>query len=77
MSPIAGQEARGIVVPRAYGKDSNGDGVAQRRCKGGHDLHPSFPSDLAGPAAHETLLLCGCVVGTEVGILLVRLSPNS
>ena len=30
---------------------------------------------LAGPAAHETLLLCGCVVGTEVGILLVRLSP--
>ena len=28
MSPIAGQEARGIVVPRAYGKDSNGDGVA-------------------------------------------------
>ena len=37
----------------------------------------SFPSDLAGPAAHETLLLCGCVVGTEVGILLVRLSPNS
>ena len=28
MSPIAGQEARGIVVPRAYGKDPNGDGVA-------------------------------------------------
>ena len=40
MSPIAGQKARGIVVPRAYGKDSNGDGVVQRRRKGGHDLHP-------------------------------------
>jgi hypothetical protein len=40
MSPIAGQEVRGIVVLRAYGKDSNGDGVALRRCKGGHDLHP-------------------------------------
>ena len=40
MSPIAGQEAREIVVPRAYGKDLNGDGIAQRRCKGGHDLHP-------------------------------------
>src|SRR5262249_49591359 len=26
----------------------------------------SSPSGLAGPAAHETLLLCGCVVGTEV-----------
>jgi hypothetical protein len=38
MSPIAGQKARGIVVPRAYGKDSNGEGVAQRRRKGGHDL---------------------------------------
>ena len=36
----------------------------------------SSPSGLAGPAAHETLLLCGCVVGTEVGILLVRLSPS-
>ena len=35
----------------------------------------SSPSGLAGPAAHETLLLCGRVVGTEVGILLVRLSP--
>src|SRR5207253_4906057 len=30
---------------------------------------------LARPAAHETLLLCGRVVGTEVGIPLVRLSP--
>ena len=39
------------------------------------DFHFSFPSGLAGPAAHETLLLCGCVVGTEVGIRLVRLSP--
>ena len=29
------------------------------------------------PAAHETLLLCGRVVGTEVGISLVRLSPKS
>ena len=36
----------------------------------------SSPSGLAGPAAHETLLLCGCVVGIEVGILLVRLSPR-
>jgi hypothetical protein len=46
-----------------------------------------FPSDFARPAVHETfartlpdlqcmklLLLCG-VVGTEVGIPLVRLSP--
>ena len=39
-------------------------------------FHFSSPSGLAGPAAHETLLLCGCVVGTEVGILLVRLSPS-
>ena len=35
----------------------------------------SSPPGLAGPAAHETLLLCGRVVGTEVGIPLVRLSP--
>jgi hypothetical protein len=35
----------------------------------------SFPSGLAGPAAHETLPLCGRVVGIEVGIRLVRLSP--
>jgi hypothetical protein len=40
------------------------------------DFHFSSPSGLAGPTAHETLLLCGCVVGTEVGILLVRLSPS-
>jgi hypothetical protein len=40
------------------------------------DFRFSSPSGLAGPAAHETLLLCGCVVGTEVGILLVRLSPS-
>ena len=39
-------------------------------------FHFSFPSGLAGPAAHETLLLCGCVVGIEVGIHLVRLSPT-
>jgi hypothetical protein len=37
----------------------------------------SSPPGLAGPAAHETLLLCGRVVGTEVGIPLVRLSPLS
>ncbi len=35
----------------------------------------SFPSGLAGPAAHETLPFCGHVVGIEVGIRLVRLSP--
>src|ERR1700686_5810880 len=35
----------------------------------------SFPSGLAGPAAHETLPFCGRVVGIEVGIRLVRLSP--
>ena len=39
-------------------------------------LRFSSPPGLAGPAAHETLLLCGCVVGTKVGILLVRLSPS-
>jgi hypothetical protein len=43
---------------------------------GAVDFHFSSPSGLAGPTAHETLLLCGCVVGTEVGILLVRLSPT-
>src|SRR5215471_8631488 len=35
----------------------------------------SSPPGLAGPAAHETVLLCGRVVGTEVGISLVQLSP--
>ena len=35
----------------------------------------SFPSGLAGPAAHETLPFCGRVVGIEVGIRLARLSP--
>src|SRR5208282_4444180 len=45
--------------------------VAIGRC-----LRFSSPPGLAGPAAHETLLLCGCVVGTEVGIPLVRLSPS-
>ena len=44
--------------------------------RAGADFHFSSPSGLAGPTAHETLLLCGCVVGTEVGILLVRLSPT-
>jgi hypothetical protein len=32
----------------------------------------SPPPGLARPAAHETMLLCGRVVGTEVGIPLVR-----
>jgi len=36
----------------------------------------SSPSGLAGPAAHETLLICGRVVGTEVGFPLVRLKPD-
>jgi len=36
----------------------------------------SFPSGLAGPAAHETLPFCGRAVGIEVGIPLVRLSPR-
>jgi hypothetical protein len=36
----------------------------------------SSPSGFARPTAHETLLLCGCVVGTEVGILLVRVPVN-
>src|SRR6266853_1277777 len=36
----------------------------------------SSPPGFAGPAAHETLLLCGRVVGTEVGNPLVRLSPK-
>jgi hypothetical protein len=40
------------------------------------DFHFSSSSGLARPTAHETLLLCGYVVGTEVGILLVRLSPS-
>jgi hypothetical protein len=35
----------------------------------------SSPPGLAGPAAHETLLFCGRVVGTEVAIRLVQLSP--
>src|SRR5713226_9167833 len=35
----------------------------------------SFPPGFARPAAHETLLVCGRVVGTEVGISLVQLSP--
>ena len=39
-------------------------------------LQLSFPPGLARSAAHETLLLCGRVVGTEVGICLVRLSPQ-
>ena len=34
-----------------------------------------FSPGLAGPAAHETLLFYG-VVGTEVGFVLVRLSPR-
>ena len=42
----------------------------------GRPFRFSSPPGLAGPAAHETLLFCGCVVGTEVGILLVRLSPS-
>jgi hypothetical protein len=37
----------------------------------------SFPPGFARPAAHETLLLCGGVAGTEVGSFLVRLSPSS
>jgi hypothetical protein len=36
------------------------------------NFHFSFPSGLAGPAAHETLPFCGRVVGIEVGIRLVR-----
>ena len=36
----------------------------------------SSPPGLAGPAAHETLLVCGRVVGTEVGFPLVRLKPD-
>jgi hypothetical protein len=39
--------------------------------KPGRGLVPgSSPPGLAGPAAHETLLLRGRVVGTEVGILV-------
>ena len=37
----------------------------------------SSPPSFGRPAAHETLLLFGRVVGTEVGISLVRLSPKS
>jgi hypothetical protein len=37
----------------------------------------SSPPGFAGPAAHETLLLCARVVGTEIDIRLVRLSPSS
>ena len=36
----------------------------------------SSPPGFAGPAAYETLLLCGRVVGTEVDIRLVRLSQS-
>jgi hypothetical protein len=36
----------------------------------------SSPPGLAGPAAHETLLLCGRVVGIEVGHPLVRSKPE-
>ncbi len=39
-------------------------------------IRSSSPSGFAGPAAHETLLVWGRVVGTEVGILLVRLKPE-
>jgi hypothetical protein len=41
------------------------------------DLQLSFPSGLARPAAHETSCYPRpCVVGTEVGVFLVRLSPQ-
>ena len=41
----------------------------------GEDFELSCPPDLAGPAAYETLLFYG-LVGTEVGFVLVRLSPR-
>jgi hypothetical protein len=36
----------------------------------------SSPSGVAGPAADETLLLCGRVVGTEVGIPFGAIKPE-
>src|SRR5580704_11739821 len=51
----------------AYAPDHHG---YQRAC-----VLISSPPGLAGPAAHETLLFCGRVVGTEVAIRLVQLSP--
>jgi len=34
------------------------------------EFHPSSPPGPAGPAARDTLLLCGRFVGTDVGILV-------
>ena len=71
--------------PHSGGQQSDPRSATRRRRLGGgwppsplrlSGIRFSSPSGLAGPAAHETLLLCGCVVGTEVGILLVRLSPS-
>jgi hypothetical protein len=49
-----------------------------RRLGGGWPTSPlrfSFPSGLAGPAAHETLPFCGDVVGIEVGNSIGAIKP--
>ena len=57
---------------RARGRQRDPLGPAPGRRR---QFHFSSPSGLAGPAAHETLLICGRVVGTEVGFPLVQLMP--
>src|ERR1700704_3913214 len=59
------------------GQSVQEDLKAFRICCWQDQEHTSSPSGFARPTAHETLLLCGRVVGTEVGTSLVRLSPNT
>ena len=77
LAPISRARERARRSERRVSADRPAERPAGAAClAAARQFHFSSPSGLAGPAAHETLLLCGRVVGTEVGIPLVRLSPS-